>query len=91
VIYRVPSHIYHRTLHDEVVLLDPKSDAYLGLNGTAAVVWTTLSAGGNPMAAVAALVERYAVDAETASEDIETLIADLVRRGLLEPVPTVAD
>ena len=83
--YRVPSHVYHRALHDEVILLDPRTDAYLGLNPTAAVTWEVLAAGGTPEAAAATLIERFAVDADTAREDVASLIADLLARGLIEP------
>jgi len=85
VTYRIPSHVYHRALHDEVVLLDPRTDAYLGLNPTAAVAWDVLASGGTPEDAAAALIEQFAVDAETAHADIAALIGDLLARGLLEP------
>ncbi len=84
--YRVPAHVSHRALHDEVVILDDRADAYLGLNRSAAVVWSVLAAGESPAAAVEALVGRFEVDPASAEADVAGLVADLLARGLIEPV-----
>ena len=84
--YRVPPHVHHRAVHDELVLLDARGDAYFGLNPTGAVVWAALAEGGSPEAAAAALVERFAVTPEAARTDVAALVDQLLARGLLERV-----
>ena len=84
--YRVPAHVHHRALHDEAVLLDARTDAYLGLNRTGACAWEILAKGGSLDAAVDAVVARFEVDRPRASHDVSTLIDTLVARGLIEPI-----
>jgi len=86
--FRVPTHVHHRALHDEAVLLDARSDAYLGLNQTGALAWEILAAGGSPDSAVDALVTAFDVDRERARTDVAVLIETLLARGLLEPTRT---
>ena len=69
VTYRVPAHVQAHPLHDEVVLLDARRDAFHGLNPTAAVAWRVLAAGQPPAAAVEALVERFEIDDDGAVDD----------------------
>jgi hypothetical protein len=87
VIYRVPPHVHHRALDDEVVVLDARADAYLGLNPTAAAAWHVLARGGSAAAAVEAIIAQFEIDAERATADLVDLIAELVGRGVLEPGP----
>jgi hypothetical protein len=86
VTYRVPPHVHARHLHDEVVILDARTDAYLGLNQSGAVVWSVHAAGRSPEAAADELVARVTVEPADASADVSALVAELVARGLLEPV-----
>ena len=82
--YRVPEHVHAHRLHDEVVLLDARRDAFHGLNSSAAVVWAALAAGQTPRAAAETLAEHFGVKPETARADVAVLIDELVERGLLE-------
>jgi hypothetical protein len=84
--YRVAPHVHFRAVHDEVVLLDARSDDYLGLNPTAATIWRTI-VGGRPVAeAVAELVAGFGVPPEVAGHDATSFVDDLVARGLVERV-----
>ena len=82
--YRVSPEISYRSVYDEVVILDVKGDRYLGLNQSGAVVWETLAQGGSPTDAVDALVTRFGIDRDRSRSDVDALIADLVKNGLLE-------
>jgi hypothetical protein len=84
--YRLPPHVHHRLLQGEAILLDTRTDAYLGLNRSAAVAWEVLAAGGSHDEAITALIDRFDVSTETATRDVDRLAADLVRRGLLETI-----
>ena len=84
--YRVPPHVRSRAVHDEVMLLDARDDAYFALNPTGAVVWSVLAVGRPSEAAAAELVARFGVSPEAARADAAALIDQLVACGLLEPV-----
>jgi Coenzyme PQQ synthesis protein D (PqqD) len=65
-------------------LLDEDSGQYWNLNPTGVLVLRTLLEGGTPAQAVQELTAQYAVDAETASRDVEDLIGGLHSAGLVE-------
>ena len=64
-------------------LLDEDSGEYWNLNPTAALVLRTLLEGGTSTDAVQALVERYDVDADSASRDVQDLLGGLHSAGLV--------
>ena len=65
-------------------LLDEDSGQYWNLNPTGVLVLRTLLEGGTPAQAVQQLTAQYAVDAETASRDVEDLVGGLHSAGLVE-------
>jgi hypothetical protein len=65
-------------------LLDEDSGQYWNLNPTGVLVLRTLLEGGTPAQAVQELASQYAVDAETASRDVEDLVGGLHSAGLVE-------
>jgi Coenzyme PQQ synthesis protein D (PqqD) len=66
-----------------IALLDEDSGQYWNLNPTGALVLRTLLDGGTPAQAVQALTEEYAVDADTASRDVDDLVGGLRSAGLV--------
>jgi hypothetical protein len=66
-----------------IALLDEDSGEYWNLNPTGALVLRTLLAGGTSTDAVQALVERYDVDADSASRDVRDLLGGLHSAGLV--------
>ena len=66
-----------------MALLDEDSGQYWNLNPTAALALRTLLQGGTPEQAVQALTEEYAVDAATASQDVQELVGGLYSAGLV--------
>ncbi|MGC9539682.1 lasso peptide biosynthesis PqqD family chaperone [Streptomyces sp. UG1] len=67
-----------------IALLDEDRDQYFTLNPTAAVAVRTLLDGQPVAAAVRAITDRYAVDADSADRDIQELIGELRSAGLVE-------
>ena len=67
-----------------ITLLDQDSGQYWNLNPTAARALRTLLAGGTTAQAVQELTAQYAVDADTASQDIEDLVGELHSAGLVK-------
>lgn len=84
--YRVPSYVEFGSVEDEVVLRDARSEAYLGLNPTAALVWCVLVDGGSEETAAEQLVDLFEVTMDAAQADAAALIRQLVADGLLETV-----
>ena len=70
-----------------MALLDEDSGQYWNLNPTAALALRTLLDGGTTAQAVQELTEQYAVDAETASQDINNLVGELHSAGLVKEQP----
>jgi hypothetical protein len=66
-----------------IALLDEDCGQYWNLNPTGALVLRTLLDGGTPDQAVQALTEEYAVDADTASRDVDDLVGGLRSAGLV--------
>lgn len=66
-----------------MALLDEASGEYWNLNPTAALALRTLLDGGSREQAVQELTEQYAVDPETASQDIQDLLGELRSAGLV--------
>jgi hypothetical protein len=71
-----------------MALLDEDSGQYWNLNPTAALALRTLLDGGTTAQAVRELTEQYAVDADTASQDIDNLVGELHSAGLVKEQPT---
>ena len=66
-----------------IVLLDEDSGEYWNLNPTGAVVVRTMLDGGSAADATHRLIEQYAVDPDTAREDVDDLLAGLRGAGLV--------
>ncbi len=84
--FRIPNHVDFRVVHDEIVVLDVRSDLYLALNPTAALIWTMLSNKGTLEEVVAELTDRFGIENSVATTELHRHLDDLVARGLLEPV-----
>jgi hypothetical protein len=69
-------------LEDELVLLNPRTQAMFTLNGTGRVVWQHL--GKLPAEEIAAkIVEQFEIDLSTAQQDTDNLLETLAAAGLL--------
>ena len=67
-----------------MALLDEDSGQYWNLNPTGALALRMLLGGGTTAQAVQELTEQYAVDAGTASQDVEDLVGELHSAGLVK-------
>ena len=73
-----------RIIRSEAVLLNLKSEEYLGLNPVGTRMWTVLNESPSIEAAYESLLKEYEVDPETLRSDLEELLDQLVERGLVE-------
>jgi hypothetical protein len=79
--------VLFRDLGDEAVLLDLKSGTYFGLNAVGSRIWQLIAAPA-PLGTVRdRLLAEYDVEADQAWRDIQTLVGELLRRGLLAAEP----
>lgn len=86
-ICRVRSHVVKTDLsEEESVVLDLKTRRYYSLNETATFLWNLLDGGSRPDEMAAALQRDWEVTEEEARHEVATLIADLLRQGLIEEV-----
>ncbi len=81
--YYIPAHVQARPVQDEIIILDTRTNRYLGLNGTGAVIWSELSGGGTVDGAVNAIVERFDVTPAAAVTDVARLVNELIDLELL--------
>lgn len=73
-----------REIDDEVVALDMETATYLSANASGRLLWRALAAGATREELVSCLVDEFEIDAERAAADVDTFIAELSERGLLE-------
>jgi hypothetical protein len=76
-----------RRVGDAVVVLDIRASIYMGVNRTGAALWSALAEGATRQQLLAVALERFDVDPVRAATDIDSLLADLAGRGLLDEAP----
>ena len=81
--YQIPLYVHHRQVHGEVVLLDTRTEAYLGLGPTGATIWLALANGESLDSAVAAVTDRFEVEPDVARDDVVAFVELLEVRGLV--------
>ncbi len=74
-----------RSVEDELVLLDLRTQTYLSLNRTGAHLWPLMVEGTDRAALVDALRDRHDVAVEVAERDVDALVAQLRAADLLLP------
>ena len=66
------------------MLLNPTSGRYYGLDRVGLAMWEALAAGESVETARDQLLERFDVDAPRLEQDLERLIGELEREGLVD-------
>jgi hypothetical protein len=69
-------------LDDELVLLNPRTQAMFTLNGTGKIIWQSLGQHTNEEIAVK-ITEVFEIDLGTAQKDTSDLLESLEKSGLL--------
>ena len=67
----------------ELVLFDSSRGLYFGLNDVGAAIWRLIADGKEQTEIIKALRETYEVDSDTASQEVQRIITELTRSGLL--------
>jgi coenzyme PQQ synthesis protein D (PqqD) len=71
-------------LDGEVAILHVKSGVYYGLDRTGAWIWSFIQVPRTVAEIRASLVARYDVEPERAARDLDRLLGNLAREGLVE-------
>ena len=82
--FRLRDGVYLAETEFGIALLDERSGEYWNLNPTGAQVLRKLLDGGTHAQAAKALTKEYAVDADSASQDVLDLVNDLRSAKLVE-------
>jgi Coenzyme PQQ synthesis protein D (PqqD) len=76
-----------RIIGDEAVILNLKSELYLGLDPVGTRMWTVLQSSPSIQAAHASLLDEFEVEPERLRQDMDTLLDQMLEQGLIELHP----
>jgi len=76
--------VFVREVDGELVLLNPASGRYYGLDRVGLAMWEELSTNDSAEAARARLLERFDVEPERLAEDLDRLVGELEAEGLVD-------
>jgi len=79
-----------RMVGDEAVILNLKSELYLGLNPVGTRIWTVLHDAPSIHAAYESLLAEFEVEPERLRQDMDELLDQLLAQGLIELAPGAA-
>ena len=75
--------VMFRTVGEESVLLNLKSETYLGLDPVGTRMWTALTESESIQSAYETLLQEYEVDGEQLRRDLEEFVGKLVENDLV--------
>jgi hypothetical protein len=81
----VARQVMARKVGDELVILDPASGTYFGLDPVGARIWELIALGKTLSEICGTMTQEYEVDALEFERDLLALIANLQSQGLIEP------
>lgn len=82
---KIPPSIAWRRIGDETLVIDLKSGSSYRLDETGGKIWQMLARGNGPAAIAGALAAEYAIAATTVRGDVDLMLRDLARSGLIAP------
>ncbi len=65
-------------------ILDLRHDEWSILSDSAAVLWKSVVSFSNVSEMIKTLIDEYKIDEKTARADIDTFLADMIKRGYIE-------
>jgi coenzyme PQQ synthesis protein D (PqqD) len=79
--------VMFRIIGDEAVILNLKSELYLGLDPVGTRIWTVLNGAPSIQAAYESLLTEYDVEPERLRQDLGELLDKLLEQELIEIAP----
>ena len=84
--YKLKSDVLAQKVVDEMVILEPENGEYFTVNGPGSDMIALLEEGKSEDEVVAAMTEKFAVEAAVVRADYKQLLAQLEAQGLVEVV-----
>ncbi|MBU3020906.1 PqqD family protein [Aestuariibacter sp. A3R04] len=84
--YKLKSDVLAQKVVDEMVILEPENGEYFTVNGVGSDMIALLEEGKSEDEVVAAMTEKFDVDADEVRADYRTLLEQLDEQGLVEVV-----
>ena len=78
-----PGAVEWREVDGELIALDREGATYLAGNPTATLLWQALSEGTTRAALISTLTEKFDVDEDRATADVDAFVQELRSRNLL--------
>ncbi|MFN5480234.1 MAG: PqqD family protein [Chitinophagaceae bacterium] len=75
--------VMQSAIGDEVVMLEPETGYYFGLNSVAAVIWDELKNPKNIEELVEVLLTRFEIDRGTCLEQTRELVSTMLDKGVI--------
>ena len=85
-VYKVPDHILHSKLDDEIAILNLRNGEYYSLNHTGAFIWSLICGGCAYDEMVTQLSNEYQEAGNNIETDISDLLGVLKSNGLVEEI-----
>jgi len=79
----VPLYVRWGLLGDRAILLNLRTNVYIGLEGIAALMWKAVADREEPRATMAHVVSRFQAPVEQVARDYEEFLRSLLEKGLL--------
>lgn len=79
----IPQNVIFKKVGEETVLLDFERGVYYGLDPVGTRVWELIAEGRDVDAIADAMADEYVVTRDQVRSDVDALVADLERNGLV--------
>ena len=83
--YVIQPNISFRQVNDELFLLHRNESTVFNLNPTATFIWNKIANGESTDTIINCLCKEYAIDQDTARNDVMELIDTLQQKNMVEP------
>ncbi len=76
--------IFWRKIGEETFVSNMETGQTYSLDETAAFIWDKMLTGQDPTKIISFLTEAYSIDEQTARQDLEALLVDFQKEGLIQ-------
>lgn len=84
---RVADDILWRWVGDEIIMTNAAADIFFGLDGAGARMWELLAENGSVEETARVLASEFDAESAAIRADLDALVKELTRRGLIEVAP----
>ena len=73
-----------KVMDGEAIIINLSNGVYYSLNGAGGLIWSLIEGGHSPAETAEAVCVQYDILAERAKVDVQSIVEELLREGLLE-------